>query len=52
MDLEAELFAFPRARHDDQCDSISQALFNGDRNMPMEITEEVLAMAARPWSYA
>jgi phage terminase large subunit-like protein len=24
-DLEAELFAFPGARHDDQCDSISQA---------------------------
>ena len=43
-DLEAEL---PGARHDDQCDSISQALFDGDRNMPMEITEEVLAIAAR-----
>ncbi len=25
-DLEAELFAFPNGRHDDQCDSISQAL--------------------------
>jgi hypothetical protein len=25
-DLEAELFAFPAARHNDQCDSISQAL--------------------------
>jgi len=25
-DLEAELFAFPGGRHDDQCDSISQAL--------------------------
>jgi predicted phage terminase large subunit-like protein len=25
-DLEAELFAFPRARHDDQVDSIAQAL--------------------------
>jgi len=25
-DLEAELFAFPGARYDDQCDSISQAL--------------------------
>ena len=24
--LEAELFAFPGARHDDQCDSISQAI--------------------------
>jgi predicted phage terminase large subunit-like protein len=49
-DLEAELFAFPGARHDDQCDSISQALFDGDRNMPMEITDEILAMASRPWS--
>ena len=25
-DLESELFAFPYGRHDDQCDSISQAL--------------------------
>jgi predicted phage terminase large subunit-like protein len=46
-DLEAELFAFPGGRHDDQCDSISQALFDGDRNMPMEITEEILAMFSR-----
>ena len=48
-DLEAELFAFPGGRHDDQCDSISQALCDGDRNMPMQITEEILAMATRPW---
>ncbi len=27
-DLEAELFAFPGSRHDDQCDSISQALLD------------------------
>jgi len=25
-ELEAELFAFPQSRHDDQVDSISQAL--------------------------
>jgi predicted phage terminase large subunit-like protein len=31
-DLEAELFAFPGSRHDDQVDSISQALF--DKNYP------------------
>jgi predicted phage terminase large subunit-like protein len=31
-DLEAELFVFPGSRHDDQCDSISQALL--DRNTP------------------
>jgi predicted phage terminase large subunit-like protein len=30
-DLEAELFAFPGSRHDDQCDSISQALL--DKNV-------------------
>jgi predicted phage terminase large subunit-like protein len=48
-DLDAELFAFPGGRHDDQCDSISQALCDGDRNMPMQITEEILAMATRPW---
>jgi predicted phage terminase large subunit-like protein len=30
-DLEAELFSFPGGRHDDQCDSISQALL--DKNM-------------------
>jgi predicted phage terminase large subunit-like protein len=27
-DLEAELFAFPGCKHDDQCDSISQALLD------------------------
>ena len=27
-DLEAELFSFPGSRHDDQVDSISQALNN------------------------
>lgn len=28
MTLEAELFAFPNGRHDDQVDSISQALIH------------------------
>jgi phage terminase large subunit-like protein len=28
FDLEAELFVFPGSRHDDQCDSMSQALFD------------------------
>jgi predicted phage terminase large subunit-like protein len=41
-DLESELFAFPGGRHDDQCDSISQALL--DRR-PMFISREVLAAA-------
>jgi predicted phage terminase large subunit-like protein len=29
-DLEAELFAFPGGQHDDQCDSISQALLDNN----------------------
>jgi predicted phage terminase large subunit-like protein len=29
-DLESELFAFPGGRHDDQCDSISQALLDSN----------------------
>jgi phage terminase large subunit-like protein len=29
-DLEAELFVFPGSRHDDQCDSISQALLDNN----------------------
>ena len=47
-DLEAELFAFPGGRHDDQCDSISQALFDTNVTFPMVISAEVLAWAARP----
>ena len=41
-DLESELFAFPGSRHDDQCDSISQAL--AARNTPFYayITPELL----------
>jgi predicted phage terminase large subunit-like protein len=50
-DLEAELFAFPGSRHDDQCDSISQALFDGDRDMSMNVTDEILALAAQPWRW-
>jgi predicted phage terminase large subunit-like protein len=33
-DLEAELFFFPGSRHDDQCDSISQA-FNDERSQDL-----------------
>jgi predicted phage terminase large subunit-like protein len=46
-DLEGELFAFPGSRHDDQRDTISQALFDSHRNMPMEITDEVFAILDR-----
>jgi predicted phage terminase large subunit-like protein len=31
-DFEAELFAFPGSRHDDQVDSVSQALLHGKRS--------------------
>ena len=31
-ELEAELFAFPHGRHDDQVDSISQAINNGSNS--------------------
>jgi predicted phage terminase large subunit-like protein len=48
-DLEAELFAFPGGRHDDQCDSISQALMDEGGAVP--ISDELLAIAARPTAY-
>ena len=48
-DLEAELFAFPFARHDDQCDSISQALNNF--KPPMFISAEVLEKIKRMRRY-
>ncbi len=44
-DLEAELFAFPGRRHDDQCDSISQALHDDNVRFPMWISPELLARA-------
>ena len=39
-DLEAELFTFPGSRHDDQCDSISQALLNSKTSPWMWMTNE------------
>jgi predicted phage terminase large subunit-like protein len=47
-DLEAELFAFPGSRHDDQCDSISQALFETNVRFPMVISREALEWASWP----
>jgi len=41
-DFEAELFAFPGARHDDQCDSVSQAIIDHDRRPPMIISDELV----------
>ena len=49
-DLEAELFAFPGSRHDDQCDSISQALMHEPKYFA--ISPEVLARAAEPKTQA
>jgi hypothetical protein len=39
-DLEAELFVFPGSRHDDQCDSISQALLDKNNSFMMWLTSE------------
>ena len=51
-DLEAELFVFPGGRHDDQCDSISQALSDKNNSFAMYISDEVLARARRPGPYS
>jgi predicted phage terminase large subunit-like protein len=42
-DFEAELFAFPGSRHDDQCDSVSQALSCRNFESPLKISAEALA---------
>jgi predicted phage terminase large subunit-like protein len=50
-DLEAELFAFPGSRHDDQCDSISQALLDKNKSwaaIPPENWRRALALASIP----
>lgn len=51
-DLEAELFAFPGSRHDDQIDSISQALLEAKTSslawLSKEDWDRALAQAARP----
>ena len=47
-DFEAELFAFPGSKYDDQCDSVSQALTEDNCSFPMVISPEVLAAARRP----
>ena len=55
-DLEAELFVFPGSRHDDQCDSISQALQEANTSFVHFITPELLAqlsqhpLKGRPYS--
>ena len=55
-DLEAELFVFPGGRHDDQCDSMSQALLDDNLGAFAWLTpadwQNVLAQASVPtrWS--
>jgi hypothetical protein len=39
-DLEAELFVFPGSRHDDQCDSISQALLDKNNSFMTWLSPE------------
>jgi predicted phage terminase large subunit-like protein len=46
-DFEAELFAFPGSRHDDQCDSVSQALFEKNVRFPLNISPETAARMAQ-----
>ena len=62
-DLEAEFFAFPSGRHDDQVDSISQALGHKSRshwthaslegygNLMNALTQDAIfgRLAGRPW---
>ena len=50
-DFERELFAFPGAKYDDQCDSVSQALSEQNYRFPMMISPQTLAKARRrnPW---
>ena len=50
-EFEAELFAFPGSRHDDQCDSVSQALTDDNCGFPMVISAEAVAASriVRPW---
>jgi predicted phage terminase large subunit-like protein len=47
-DLEAELFVFPGSRHDDQCDSISQALLDQNNSFMPYISPELLAASKIP----
>lgn len=51
-DLEAELFAFPGSRHDDQIDSISQALLDKNHSLMSMLSadewERLIARARQP----
>jgi predicted phage terminase large subunit-like protein len=51
-EFEAELFAFPNGRYDDQCDSVSQALNHGARNPPMNISRAAIRQISQPTAYS
>jgi predicted phage terminase large subunit-like protein len=55
-DLESELFAFPGGKHDDQCDSISQALLNSNISwiemLSPEDWQDILTKARIPTRYS
>jgi predicted phage terminase large subunit-like protein len=55
-DLESELFAFPGGKHDDQCDSISQALLDANISWMQMLTPEdwqkILTEARKPTRYS
>jgi len=46
-DFEAELFAFPGSRNDDQCDSVSQALSEQNVRFPLIFSSETIASLAQ-----
>jgi predicted phage terminase large subunit-like protein len=51
-ELEAELFSFPGSRHDDQVDSISQAIYHGKAASLwtyFKIAERFSSVASRPY---
>ena len=50
-DLEAELFVFPGSRHDDQCDSISQALRDENVSFMNFLTPEIVEEIRRAPPY-
>jgi predicted phage terminase large subunit-like protein len=47
-DFETEFFSFPGSRHDDQCDSVSQALSEENVKFPMQISREAVERSRRP----
>jgi predicted phage terminase large subunit-like protein len=49
-DFERELFAFPGVKHDDQCDSVSQALLEQNQSFPINIRQEVLDDRSDVWA--